>query len=143
MPDRKQSSFDGQNSNGGSKDSLESQTMEQRDPYRAKASDFPVKKVTPANGQGVDGGGKDQLVPWMGNLTSPRHVEIPAEGESDSMASRASAVASNFKVSTNSGESGSSPTSMTIAEGIDCSTGRITGGSLPIKAVYEDKVSIG
>jgi hypothetical protein len=141
--ERKQKSFDNQNSNGGSKDSLESQTMEQRDPYRAKASDFPVKKVTPANGQGVDGNGKDQLVPWMGNLTSPRQVEIPNEGESDSMASRASAVASNFKVSTNAGESGVAPSSVSISEGIDCSTGRITGGSLPLKAVYEEKVSIG
>jgi hypothetical protein len=142
--DRKQKSdVDGQNSNGGTKNALESQTPQQKNPYAATGSDFPVKKVTPANGQGVDGPGKDQLVPWMGNLTSPRHVEIPSEGESDSMASRASAVASNFKVSTNAGESGVSPVSMDIAEGIDCSTGRITGGSLPLKAVFEDKVSIG
>jgi len=144
MASRKQSSFDGQNSDGGKKNSLESQTGQQVDNYHAKASDFPLKKVTPANGQGVDGfGEQDKLVPWGGNLTSPRHVEIPAEGESDSMSSRQSAVAGNFKVSTNSGESGVSPVSVSIDEGIDCSTGRITGGSLPLKAVYESKVSLG
>jgi hypothetical protein len=146
MASRKQSSFDGQNSDGGNRDSLESQTMNQKDPYKAQGSDFPVKKVSPANGQGVDGPGKDQLVPWSGNLTSPRMVEIPSEGESDSMKSRAGAVAANFKVSKNSGESGVAPTSPGMDYTINLSDGRIECAgykSTRVKEVVEDSVSIG
>jgi hypothetical protein len=146
MASRKQTSMvDGQNSDGGMKDSLESQTPSQKDPYRAKASEFPVKKISAAHGQSEDAPNEqDQLVPWDGNKESPRHVEIPSEGESDSMSSRQSAVAGNFKVSRNAGESGVAPVSVSITEGVDCSTGRITGGKLTrVDSVFEDKVSIG
>jgi hypothetical protein len=148
MASRKQTSMvDGQNSDGGQRDSLESQTPSQKDPYKAKASEFPVKKVSAAHGQSEDNSSEqDQLVPWDGNKTSPRHVEIPSEGESDSMASRESAVAGNFKVSRNAGESGVAPVSPGMDYAVNLSTGRIECDGYKgtrVKEVVEDSVSIG
>jgi hypothetical protein len=147
MATRKQNSaVDGQNEDQmGGKDELVPQTAQQVDSYHAKASEFPVKKVMAGHGQSSDeaGGG---LVPWPGNLTSPRKAEIPSEGESDSMGSRASAVASNFKVSRNAGESGVAPVSPENEYSVDLSTGRIGCSKYKetrVKEVAEDSVSIG
>lgn len=147
MAERKQSSFDGQNSDGGMKDSLEPMNPQQKDPYKAKASEFPVKKISAGHGQSEDSS-DSSLISWAGNLTSPREVEIPGKGGSgsDSMATRASAVSSNFSVGTSSGESGVAPVAPGNEYGVDLSTGRVTCSSYKgtkVKEVAEDSVSIG
>jgi len=144
MAERKQSSFDGQNSDGGGKDELVSQSPKQVDSYHARGADFPVKKVSAAHGQSEDqmGGG---LVPWPGNLSSPREVEVSG-GEKDSMTERASRVAANFKVSKNSGESGSAPTSPGNEYSVNLSTGHVECSGYKqtrVKEVPEDEVTIG
>ena len=147
MAERKQRSFDGQNSDGGSKDSLESQTVGQRDPYRAKASEFPVKKVVAGHGQSSDASGEhDALATLSKNQESPREVEIPGAGAKDSMSSRASSVAANFKVGKNGGESGVAPVSPKNEYSVDLVTGRIGCSKYTatrVGEVEEDSVSIG
>lgn len=141
--ERKQQSGDGQNSNDMSKDNLVPQSPSQKDPYKAKASEFSVKKVSAATGQSEDGGDQDKLVPWEGNKTAPRDAETKG-GEADSMTTRAGNVAANFKVSKNGGESNTAGTDPGYGEGVDLSTGAISGGTLtPIKAVYEKSVKLG
>jgi hypothetical protein len=145
MASRKQSSFDGQNSDGGQKDSLESLSPAQKDPYRAQGSDFPVKKVSAFHGQSEDGGGKDNLATLSSNQESPREVEVSG-GEKDSMSSRQASVAANFKVGTNSGESGVAPVSPGNEYSVNLSTGAVECSGYKqtrVKEVKEDSVSIG
>lgn len=128
MASRKQNSFDNQNSDDmGAKDNLVPQTTSHRDPYRAKASEFPVTSVTPANGQGSDDAGqKDKLVSQSYNQIGPRHTQDGPNKENDSMQENAAAVASNFKVSRNQGESSVAPGSPSFPESIDLGTGKIS-----------------
>lgn len=118
-------------------DKLVSMTEAQKDPYHATADDFKANKVTPATGQGVDGGGKDKLVPLSKNQEGARNVEAQG-GEGDSMASKASGVAS-FKVGTNSGEGEAGTTSMPMAEAVDLTTGKISCKGY--KATVQDEVA--
>lgn len=149
MASRKQTSMvDGQNSDAmGEKDKLISVTGNIQDPYKAKASDFPVKKVMAATGQSSDAPGEqDTLVPWDGNKTSPRNAEVPGMGEKDSMASRQASVSSNFKVETNRGESGVAPGDVKNMYSVDCTSGKIHCDSYKptrVGEVEEDEVSIG
>lgn len=104
----------GQNSDGGSKNSLESQLGSQVDNYHAKGSDFPVKAISAATGQ--DGGaagsseGKDALATLSGHQESPRSVEDgDAEGSGGpsgwSEGSRSSRIAAAFPIEASKGES--------------------------------------
>jgi hypothetical protein len=147
MASRKQSSFDNQNSDEmGVKDSLVTHSPNQKDPYRAQGSDFPLKKVSAAHGQSEDAPGENnKLVTLSTNQESPRDTENKG-GEADSMTTSRGNIAANFKVSRNSGESGVAPVDPGNEYSVNLSTGRIEcSGYKPtrVKEVAEDEVSIG
>lgn len=119
------------------KDTLVSQSIEQKDPYRVKGSDFPAQKGTGPHGQAE---AKNQLVGQSKTQCGPRYAE-GEDGGADSMSKRASAVAANFKV----GKASSGGTSVSIAESVNLSTGKIESKakSTRVKEVPESSVSIG
>lgn len=120
------------------KDNLVSQTPEQKDPYRVKASDYPAPKGSGPHGQAE---GKDQLAGQSKNQVGPRYAE-GEDGGADSMSKRAAAVSANFKV----GKANSAGSSLSIAESVDLSTGKIEAKSVKktkVGEVPESSVSIG
>jgi hypothetical protein len=154
---RKQSSFDGQNSNDlGEQDKLVSIAKNQTNPYLAKASDWPDGK-SPADvgtGQGSGAtwespksGGYDSLVMQNKNQMGPRHAETTeSSAMNDSMDERKAAVAAGFKVSTNKGESESKPSAESIPESIDLLTGKISCAGYkasPVGEVGQRDVKLG
>jgi len=132
------------------KNSLVDQSMPQIDTYHAKGKDFPVKPVKAATDQSGPHGmaeGQDELIRLGVNLEGPRHCEdagilMPSEWQSGG---RSKVVAKCFPVGKNGGESQvASPSKMSIPEGVDIMSGKITGGSSTrVDEVFEDKVSIG
>ena len=113
--ERKQKSMDGQNSDAmGAKDQLVNLGMNQGSPRDAVASDFPDGKTSSsvATGQGSDSD-SDSLISLSRNQEGPRHTEDTTSSLNDSMSEKATAVGSNFKVSTNSGESAGRGTDLT------------------------------
>lgn len=126
-------------------DSLVPQGEMQKDPYRAKGSDFPVKSVSAFTGQSGSHGtaeGKDQLVADSENQCGPRHVEDDGPGSSGAgtptgwqSGSRSGRVASNFSVSKNgAGEGG---TGMDAGVSVDLATGKITASGYKSTKVGE------
>lgn len=125
---------------------LVGQSDYQRDPYRARGSDFPVTAVDARTGQSGKYGtseGHNQLVTQGTNLSGPRHAEddgsltpVPAD--------RSRVVASGFPIEINKGE-GSSDTGETgISQMLDLQTGYIVGGDGGVvQYVPESNVSVG
>lgn len=108
------------------KDSLVPLGPAECDPYRAKASEFPVKKVVAAFGQSVDAPGEqDQLIKQSEYQEGPRCVEAEG-GEKDSMSTRAKMVSTNFPIKQNDGESSSMGQMPSIPESVDLMTGQVT-----------------
>jgi len=150
----KVSPFHGQNSDAaGEHDNLTPQTSEQKDPYRASGSDWPVKRVAAGNGQDGAGdagfsSGKNELARYTTGQEGPRTVEDDGMGEHGSgtpvPADRSSRVASAFPVQISKGESNSDTGEIGIAEMVDFQTGYIVGPSTTVvDEVPEAKVSIG
>lgn len=121
----------------------------QMDPYRVKGSDFPNK-----GGSGVGGKpGHDDLCPEAGNQEAPRHAEDPGAGEdgygtpSDwQSGGRSKHVAASFPVGKNKGESEDTPSKVSIPEGVDLISGKLTCSSYKETVVDETpeaSVSIG
>ncbi|MCU1301714.1 MAG: hypothetical protein JWQ87_1998 [Candidatus Sulfotelmatobacter sp.] len=113
-------------------DNLVSQSIEQRDPYRVKGSDFSVTHVSPAHGQGSDSGEKT-LVSQSRNQEGPRHAE--ESDSSDSMAGKEAAVSANFKVGRSAGESDAKPGDVAMPESVNLSTGHVE-----VKGVSQSRV---
>lgn len=150
----KVSGFHGQNSDGsGEKDNLVPQTVGQKDPYEARGSDWPVKRVSPFSGQGAgeagSSSGKNELARYNENQEGPRHVEDDGSGDCGSgtpvPGNRAGRVAAAFSVGVSMGESNSDTGEIGIAESVNLQTGYIEGGSSRtyVDEVPEDKLSIG
>lgn len=91
----------------------------QGNPYDAKASEFSVAHVSARNGQSEDGGGKDMLVKQSKTQEGARHAQDGVSEANDSMDENASAVAANFKVERNKGESSSMATSPDLRVSVD------------------------
>jgi hypothetical protein len=133
----------GQNSDApDAKDSLVPQVLEQRDPYKAKPTDFPVKNVMAATGQSGAHGfaeGHNELASYTENQCGPRFAEDDGMGQHGSgtpvPGNRGERVAANFPIKINDGEGSSDTTEMGIAVSVNLMTGRIEGGS--VSRVYE------
>ena len=147
--------FHGQNSDAsGEHNDLIPQTSEQKDPYRARGADFPVKRVAAFTGQDGAGeagfsSGKNELARYTSGQEGPRTVEDDGMGEHGSgtpvPGDRGSRVASAFSIGVSKGESNSDTGEIGIAEMVDLQTGYIVGGSsrTQVDEVPEDKVTIG
>lgn len=145
----------GQSSDGGGHDDLVPLTPMQHDPYRAKASDFPVGAVDAATGQGGAHGkaeGMDMLASQSENQCGPRHLEDSGPGPKGSgtptgweSGGRSAKIASAFPIRTSGGEAMAEGGEIAIAEFVDLKTGMIGAkgyGSTRVKEVQEKKVSI-
>lgn len=103
------------------KDELISQTVEQKDPYRVKGSDFPVKSVKAGHGQSGAAGeasGTNELVRPSPNQDAPRHAEdggrlTPSEWGKGG---------AEFSVGRATGEAG---TSVSIPESVNLASGAV------------------
>ena len=105
-------------------DEMVSQSIEQKDPYRAKASDFPYKSHVSVDAQsGLPHGtaeGKDKLATSM--CESPRQLE----SDGDLTPSVWGKGGKAFKVETNGGESDdSSPSKVSIPHSVNFVTGQV------------------
>lgn len=153
----KVSAFHGQNSDEmGAKDKLVEYSVGQKDPYRAKASEFPVNQVNEAHGQGEsgaatwenrNGGGKDKLAEYTENQCGPRHVEDDGPGSSGAGTpvgpDRSSRVASAFSIGMSKGESESRGGQISVAESVNLMTGKIEGpNSTSIGSVPDHNVTL-
>lgn len=140
--------FHGQNSDDmAAKNSLVSQSQDQKDPYRVKGTDFPVSSVMATNKQ--SGGkygtseGKNELAKYNTNQEGPRHIEddgplTPVPGN------RGAKIASNFSIETNKGEGNSDTGEVGISQMIDLQTGHIVGGETgPTNWVPQSNVTVG
>jgi hypothetical protein len=124
-------------------------SLGEADPYRVKGSDFPNKG---GSGMGPKPG-HDVLCPETGNQEAPRHAEDPGPGEGGygtpsnwQSGGRSGIVAASFPVGKNKGEGEESPSKMSIAEGVDCVTGKLTCAGYKETSVEETpeaSVSIG
>lgn len=148
----KVAAFHGQNSDGsGEKDDLVPQTSEQKDPYHAKPSEFPVKAVNARTGQSGAYGlssGYNELATYGANQEGPRYAEDDGPGEYGSgtpvPGNRGARVASGFIIEVNKGESNSDTGEIGIMESVNLQTGHIEGGSGGVvQYVPEEKVSVG
>jgi hypothetical protein len=102
----------------------------QKDPYRAKGSDFSVSHVDARTGQsGAHGtsSGHNELVTQSMHQCGPRHAEddgamtpVPAD--------RSRVVASGFPIEINKGEGSSDTGEIGIQQMIDLQTGYVIGG---------------
>jgi len=130
-------------------DKLVPLTVGEGDPYRVKGSDFPNK-----GGSGM--GGKpahDDLCPESGNQVGPRHAEDGGPGEGGygtpsewQSGGRSKTVAAAFPVSKNKGESDQSPDKVSIPEGVDFISGKLTCSGYketPADETPQSDVSIG
>lgn len=135
----------------GTKNTLVPMSLEAKDPYRAKGSDFPVKNANAATGQSGTHGmaeGMNDLVDYSQNQCGPRHAEDDGPGSYGSgtpvPGDRGSRVAASFPITQNPGESDSDTGEISIAEMVDLQTGYIAAGSQSrVKEVPEGKLSIG
>ena len=146
--------FHGQTSDGsGEKNDLVPQTTGQKDPYQARAAEFPVKRVPAKNGQSSSGeagfsSGKNELARYTSGQEGPRTIEDDGVGEYGSgtpvPGNRAAGVASAFPISVNDGESNSDTGQISIAESVNLQTGYLecSGSRTPVDEVPEDKTSI-
>lgn len=110
-------------------DAMVEQSIQQKEPARARASDFSVKSVAAKHGQsGVHGTaeGGEQLVMLSENQCGPRHAEDGGEGESGAGTpagqDRGATVAKNFPIEMNKGE-GEGATSLSIKDSVDLKDG--------------------
>lgn len=103
----------------------------QKDPYRARGGDFPIKSVTAGNDQsGRSHGwseGHNELVTQSTNVMGPRHAEddgpmtpVPSD--------RSRVVAAGFPIEINKGEGNSDTGEIGIPQMLDLQTGYIVGG---------------
>lgn len=136
----------------GVKNALVPQTLEMRDPYRAKGSDFPVKAVNAATGQSGARGtaeGYNDLVDYTENQCGTRHAEDNGPGEYGSgtpvSADRSARVAANFPIRQNDGEGSSDTGELGIDVMVDLETGYVGGGKpqTRVKEVPGPYISIG
>lgn len=147
--------FHGQNSDAsGEHNDLVPQSSEQKDPYRARGSDFQVKRATAGNGQSGAGeagfsSGKNELARYTSGQEGARTAEDDGMGEFGSgtpvPSDRGSRVASAFPIQVSKGESNSDTGEIGISEMVDFQTGHIVGGGsrTPVDEVPEEKISIG
>ena len=128
------------------KNKLVGQSDYQKDPYRVKGEDFPVKTVSAFTGQsGAHGtsSGRNELARYNVNQEGPRHVEddgpmTPVPGD------RGSKVASNFSIGINQGEGEGDTGEVGISEMIDLQTGHIVGGNTGVvQYVPQNNVTVG
>lgn len=139
-------------SGSSGKDDLVPLTPMQHDPYKAKASDFPVKTVEAGTGQSGAHGkaeGQDQLATQSEYQMSPRCLEDGGAGSSGAgtptsweSGGRAAKIAANFPISTNSEVRG---TAVSIAERVNFKTGMVEAdgySATRVKETPEKKVSI-
>jgi hypothetical protein len=125
---------------------LVGQSDYQKDPYRAKGSDFPVKAVDARTGQSGSHGmssGHNELVMQGIGLEGARHAEddgpmTPVPGD------RSRVVASYFPIEVSKGEGSSDTGEIGISEMVDLECGYIVGGDTGVTdRVPESKVSVG
>lgn len=121
---------------------LVAQNEFQKDPYRAKASEFPVKSVKAGNGQSGgakgDAEGQDQLAKQSHNQESPRDVESAGPGGNSEWGKGGKA----FSV----GKNDEGGTSVMDPCGIDLETGAVTCKGYKktkVGEVPDPKLSIG
>lgn len=125
------------NDKSSEQNKLVSQPMEQRDSYRVRGADFPVKSVKAVSGAGGSKGdaeGSNKLVPQSTEQRGPRFNagDGPAEWGREGK---------QFSVSVNKGESDESPSSVSIPESINCATGKIEGGKAPkVGGAFDSKL---
>jgi hypothetical protein len=124
------------------KDQLVDESIQQKDPYKAKGSDFPVKSVKADNGQsgGAKGEaeGQDALVKQGGALESPRDLESVSKGGPSEWGKGGKA----FSV----GKDSEGGTSVDEPCGVDLVTGELTCKGYKktkVGEVPDPKVSIG
>jgi hypothetical protein len=123
------------------KDQLVDQTIEQKDPYKAKGSDFPVKSVKAFTGQSGSKGeaeGQDVLVKQGGALLSPRELESVSKDGPSEWGKGGKA----FSVGQNSGGG----TSLDEPCGVDLASGELTCKGYKktkVGEVPDPKLSIG
>lgn len=146
--------FHGQSADSsGEKNDLVPQAPQQKDPYQARASEFPVKRVPAKNGQSSAGeagfsSGKNELARYTSGQESARTVEDDGIGEFGSgtpvPGNRAARVQASFPISVNDGESNSDTGEISIAESVNLQTGYLecSGSRTPVDEVPEDKTSI-
>jgi hypothetical protein len=125
---------------------LVGQSDYQKDPYRAKGSDFPVKHVDSAFGQsGMHGfsSGHNELVKQSVDQEGPRHGEddgpmtpVPAD--------KSRIVAAGQSIGVSKGESSSDTGEIGIEQYVDLQTGYVKGGNQGVTDYVPDKdLSIG
>lgn len=124
----------GQNSDSsGEHDKLIPETLEQKDPYRAKGSDFPVKNVMARHGQSGSHGtaeGMDALAHQSETQCGVRHNEDGGAGEHGSgTPSEWGKGGKQFTVEVNKGESEEEGKETSIPESVNLMTGYLEGGS--------------
>ena len=124
-------------------------TVAESDPYRIKGSDFP-------NHGGTGMGGKvghDDLLSESELQVGPRHNEDGGAGEGGygtptqwNSGGRSPKVSAGFPVAKNKGEAEESSVSVSIPEGVDLISGKLTCASYketPVDEVPQGNVSIG
>ena len=130
-------------------DKLVPLTVGEGDPYRVKGSDFPNK-----GGSGMGGKvGHDDLLSESELQVGPRHNEDGGMGEGGygtptqwNSGGRSPKVSAGFPVSKNKGEGDESPTSVSIPEGVDLISGKLTCSGYketPAMETPQGNVSIG
>lgn len=150
----KVSPFHGQNADGsGEKNDLVPQTSGQKDPYQARGSEFPVKRVPAKNGQSSSGdkgfsSGGNELARWTSGQESPRTAEDDGMGDHGSgtpvPGNRAGRIAASFPIDVSDGESNSDTGQISIPESVNLQTGHVegSGSRTPVDEVPESKTSI-
>lgn len=98
------------------------QTVGQKDPYRATASEFTVGN--PSSMSAGTAEGKNQLATQSGNQCSPRNAQDDGPGSSG-YGTPSNWGKNDFKVGKNSGEGASSPSSVGGRESVNLATGRV------------------
>jgi hypothetical protein len=152
--------FHGQTSDAsGEKNELIPLRPMQFDPYKTRGEDFPVKEVNEWHGQdeagaatweNPNGGGKNDLVSWGGNLCSPRNVEDDGMGSSGAgtpvPGNRGERVRAAFPISVNDGESESDTGEISIPESVNLQTGylEVSGVDVtPVDVTPDRQLTIG
>lgn len=102
----------------------------QKDPYRARGGDFPVKAVSAGTGQSGAYGtseGHNELVRQGLGLEGARHCEDNGQ-DTPVPADRSRVVAAAFPIGINGGEGSSETGEIGIEQMVDFQTGHIVGG---------------
>ena len=124
------------------KDNLVSQNPAQKDPYKARASEFSIGNAS-SMAQGT-AEGANQLAQQSANQCGPRYAQDDGPGSSGA-GTPANWAKNDFKISRNSGEGMSSPSSVTEGSSIDLTTGRISVAGVKatrVGEVLDPKLSI-